>query len=175
MPENLAISRATGAELATVNRQRVRIFFQRFPGSVASSGIRGLDFTVTIGDAPPVTGVTPADGKIELRLGAGEIATLDILCSKYAISLLSGGLHPVAELRGVQQRLNILGYNAGALETPALGGTAVLATTSLNQNQATELAIANFQADHKPLFIDGVAGSKTQSRLQQAVQNAGGA
>ncbi|MEO6002391.1 MAG: peptidoglycan-binding domain-containing protein [Opitutus sp.] len=174
MPEDLAISRATGDELSTVNRRKVQIFFQRFPGSVASSGIQGLEFTLTVGGAPPITGTTPASGKIELRLGAGETATLDILGSQYVIDLLTGGLFPLAQLRGVQQRLNLLGYHAGTIETPVGNAAPVLARTSLNQNQSTELAIVNFQSDNNPLFIDGVAGPNTQSRLQQAAQNAGG-
>src|SRR4051812_19029380 len=106
------------AAVTTVNRRRVRLFFQQFPGTAASSGIAGLDFTVTIEANPPRNGTTPADGSIEIRLGAGETATVEVLGSTYEVTLLAGGLFPVTELRGVQQRLNMLGYNAGDLESP---------------------------------------------------------
>ena len=165
---------AVGAGVNTINRRRVRIFFQRFPGTRAASGIQGLDFTLTIGTATPITGTTPADGKVELVLAAGETANLQILGSTYQIQLLVGGLFPVAQLRAVQQRLNMLGYQAGALQTPVAPIPPVLANTSFNQNAATEHAIVNFQSDNGPLVIDGVAGGNTQSKLRQVIQAAGG-
>jgi len=174
MPTGIDISRITGAEFATIDRKRVQVFFQRFPGTNAASGIQGLDFTVTIDGVQAASGTTPADGKVEILLGAGEAAVLEILGSQYDVRLLSGALHPVAELRGVQQRLNMLGYNAGPLETPAAGATPVQAATSQNQNQGTEQAIINFQSDNKSLFIDGIAGTQTQPKLQQIVRSAGG-
>jgi hypothetical protein len=163
---------AEGAGVNTINRRRVRIFFQRAPGTRAADGIEGLDFTLTTpGAAAPTTGRTPANGLVEMTLAAGETATLDILGSRYDISLLEGGLFPVAQLRGVQQRLNMLGYNAGPLDatTPP-----TQADTSQNGTEATEHAIINFQADQDPLVLDGIAGARTQPRLRQVVQGAGG-
>lgn len=165
------VPRIVGQGLATINRRKIQIFFQRFPGTTASSGIQGLDFTVTIDGGPPRAGRTPADGKVEIRLGAAETATLQILGSEYTVNLLAGGLHPVAELRGVQQRLNMLGYAAGALES---GAPPVQAGTSFNQTTATEHAIIDLQSDNNPLVIDAIAGPQTQQRLRQVVQNAGG-
>jgi hypothetical protein len=181
-----SVSRATGSGLNTVNRRRVQIFFQRFAGTNAASGIKGLDFTITINGGLPIVGVTPSDGKIEMLLAAGDTAQLNILGSTYDVSLLVGGLHPVAELRGVQQRLNMLGYNAGlplqadatAPSTPA--PPPVPPAVSIDpaiESQATletELAIYNFQADNDPLFNDAIAEINTQTRLQNNVRNSGG-
>ncbi len=169
-----SVSRATGAGLNTVNRRRIRIFFQRFAGTNAASGIAGLDFTVTIGTAPPTAGVTPADGKVEILLAAGETATLNILGSQYNVSLLVGGLHAVAQLRGVQQRLNMLGYNAGPLQGD---NTAAVTPAPAIENQSTletELAMSNYQSDNDPLFIDAICGNRTQTNLRNKVRNTGG-
>ena len=153
----------------TINRRHVKIFFQTFPGTDAASGIAGLPFIVQIGAAPAVVGLTPADGHVDVRLSAGETASLKILGSEYQVSLLAGQPFPIAQLRGVQQRLNMLGYHAGELQPDDLA-----ANLGQNQNQDTERAIINFQSDHDPLFIDGVAGSKTQPQIQHVVSAAGG-
>lgn len=166
------MSRATGTGLNTVNRRRVKIFFQRFGGTNAASGIQGLDFTITINGGPAIAGVTPADGKIEMLLAAGDTAQLNILGSTYNVRLLVGGLNPVAELRGVQQRLNMLGYNAGALQ--ADNKAAVTSGIEGQSTIETELAITNFQSDNNPLFIDAIAGNKTQTSLRNKVKNNGG-
>lgn len=167
-----AVSRTSGQGFNTINRRRVKIYFQRYAGTNAASGIDGLDYTITINGGPPVAGTTPADGKIEMLLAAGDTAQLNILGSQYDVSLLVGGLHPIAELRGVQQRLNMLGYNAGALQAD---NTAAVTGGIENQSTLeTELAIINFQSDNNPLFIDAIAGQRTQTRLRNNVRNSGG-
>lgn len=174
MAVGAAVNKSVGAGQATLNRRRIQIFLQSFPGTNAQSGIKDLDFTVAVNGGPPRIGRTSADGKIEIRLAPGETATLNVLGSQYQIDLNTVGLHPISELRGVQQRLNMLGYGAGVLESPAPGTSAVLARTGFNQTESTERAIINFQADHEPLLIDGVAGGRTQPRIQQLVRAAGG-
>ena len=172
MANGTPVSRATAAGLNTVNRRRVQIFFQRFAGTNSHSGIAGLDFSVTVNGGPAVNGTTPADGKIEILLSAGDTAQLNILSSQYDVSLLVGGLHPVAELRGVQQRLNMLGYNAGGLQGD---NTASLVAGIESQSTVdTELAITNFQSDNDPLFIDAMAGTRTQTSIRNKVRNNGG-
>lgn len=175
MAEGRAVSRSSeGSGTNTINRRRVRLFFQRFPGTNAQSGIQGLDFTIRIGAAPPITGQTPANGRMEFLLAVDETAQVEILGSTYEVRLLTGGLQPVTELRGAQQRLNMLGYNAGAIESPAVGIPATTTASGNNLTLATELAITNLQADHNPLFIDAIAGNRTQSKLRQIVSSAGG-
>jgi hypothetical protein len=174
MATGTPVSRATGAGLNTVNRRRIQIFFQRFAGTNAASGIAGLDFTVTIGTAPPIVGVTPADGKVEILLAAGETAVLNILGSQYDVSLLVGGLHAIAELRGVQQRLNMLGYNAGPLQADNTTAVTPAPTVENQSTLETELAITNYQSDNNPLFIDAICGNRTQTNLRNKVRNTGG-
>ncbi len=174
MANGTPVSRATAAGLNTVNRRRVQIFFQRFAGTNARSGIAGLDFSVTVNGGPAVNGTTPADGKVEILLSAGDTAQLSILGSQYDVSLLVGGLHAVAELRGVQQRLNMLGYNAGGLQGD---NTPPVTPPPLIENQSTldtELAMLNFQADNDPLFADAICGTKTQNSIRSKVRNNGG-
>lgn len=158
-----------------LNQRTVEIFFQRFPGTSSAAGIKDLDFRVLASDGSLAQqGKTTSNGRIRIRLGAGETAKLEVLGSVYDVSLLGAALHPIDELRGVQQRLNMLGYNAGALQTPVAPAAAIKADTSFNQSQSTELAIVDFQSDNNPLFIDAIAGPKTQARLKQVVKNAGG-
>lgn len=174
MAAGVAVSRIVGTGQATINRRRILIFFQRFPGTNVRSGIQGLDFSVSVGGGPLRPGRTLADGKIEIRLAAGETATLNILGSQYQVSPLIGGLHSVTELRGVQQRLNMLGYNAGVLRAD---NTAPVTAPPIVENQSTletELAISNFQADNDPLFSDAICGPQTQTRIRNNVRNSGG-
>ena len=174
MANGTPVSRATAAGLNTINRRRIQIFFQRFAGTNARSGIAGLAFSVTVNGGPAVTGTTPADGKVEMLLSAGDTAQLSILSSQYDVSLLVGGLHPVVELRGVQQRLNMLGYNAGAIQgdtTPPITAPPVIENQSTLE---TELAMLNFQADNDPLFADAICGTRTQNSIRSKVRNNGG-
>lgn len=186
MANGTSVSRATGSGSNTINRRRIQIFFQRFAGTNARSGIAGLDFTVTVNGVTTAPRQTPADGKVEILLSAGDTAQLNILGSQYDVSLLVGGLHPVAELRGVQQRLNMLGYNAGlplqagntAASTPAPPPVppqvALDPAIESQSTLGTELAIYNFQADNDPLFNDAIAEANTQTALQNVVRNSGG-
>jgi Putative peptidoglycan binding domain len=160
---------ATNDGPTTINRRKIQIFFQSYPGTSKASGIQGLSYVLTVGTSPGVVGTTPSDGHIDIHLSAGDTASLKILETEYQVSLLEGLPFKITELRGVQQRLNMLGYHAGGLRTDDLQ-----ARTGLNQEQRTERAIINFQADHDPLFIDGIAGSKTQAKLHEVVQGAGG-
>lgn len=153
----------------TINRRRVQIFFQAFPGTSAKSGIKDLTYVLTVGTSPVVVGKTPEDGHVDVHLASGDTASLKVLGTEYQVGLLDGLPFAITELRGVQQRLDMLGYNAGDLQADNLA-----ARTGFNQNAATERAIINFQADHEDLFIDGVAGAKTQPRIQHVVQGAGG-
>lgn len=172
MANGTPVSRATGSGRNTINRRRVRLFFQRFAGTNAASGIQGLEFTITVNGVSTAPQQTPADGKVEILLNVGDTAQLHILGSTYDVSLLVGALHPVTELRGVQQRLNMLGYNAGALQ-----GDNTAPVTAGIENQSTietELAITNFQSDTVPLFIDAICGPKTQQKLKDKVTSTGG-
>lgn len=139
---------------ATIRRRPIELIFQRYPGTEAAAAIQGLNYEITIAGSPPSTGTTGADGKVTIRLGAGEVANLNIMGSTYEIRARTS-LEPVTQLRGVQRRLNMLGYNAGAVDGI--------------MGPITEHAVLNFQADNNPLLIDGLPGPRTQQALRDRV------
>jgi hypothetical protein len=144
---------------AAIQRRTIEIFFQRFPGTRGAGGIRGLEYEVTVGGGPAQRGTTGSDGKVTLRLAPGTNATLRILGSEYEIHL-SGALHPIEEMRGVQQRLGTLGYYPGPLH-----GDGRRADTYNNPNEATERAMLDFQADNE-LFPDAMFGPRSIRALR---------
>ncbi|MDI6756320.1 MAG: hypothetical protein QME78_18270 [Thermodesulfobacteriota bacterium] len=144
---------------AAIQRRTVEIFFQRFPGTGGGSGIRGLEYEVTVGGGPAQRNTTGNDGKVTLRLSPGTNATLRILGSEYEINL-AGELQPIAEMRGVQQRLGMLGYYTGPLH-----GDDRRADTYNNPNEATERAMLSFQADND-LFPDAMFGPQSTRALR---------
>jgi hypothetical protein len=173
-----AIARLIAGVVAhnTVNTRTVSIFFQKFPGISSTSGIAGLDFRVLNADGTVAQqGRTAANGLIRVRLGPLNTQKLEILGSVYDITLLGRPLHPREELRGVQERLNMLGYNAGTLRADNQRADLVDANNrmGLNDNAQTERAILNFQADNA-LFADAMVGPNTQTKLRSVMTNSGG-
>jgi hypothetical protein len=139
---------------ATIQRRPIELIFQRYPGTEAEAAIQGLNYEITVGGSPPSRGTTGADGKVTVRLGSGETADLNIMGTTYVVRARTR-LEPVDQLRGVQRRLNILGYNAGPVDG--------------DMGPRTELAVLNFQADNSPLVIDGLPGPRTQRALRDRV------
>ena len=139
---------------ATIRRRPIDLIFQRYPGTEAAAAIRGLDYEVAVAGSPPTRGTTAADGKITIRLGAGETANVNIMGTVYQVTARST-LEPSNQLRGVQRRLNMLGFNAG----PVDGSMAA----------PSEYAVLNFQADNAPLIVDGLPGSRTQRAIRDLV------
>jgi peptidoglycan hydrolase-like protein with peptidoglycan-binding domain len=159
----------------TLNARTVNIFFQKFPGVSGSPGIAGLEFTVTNPDGSVAQqGKTPSDGKIKIRISPGSSASLKILGSTYDVSLLGRTLFPRDELRGVQERLNILGYNAGTLRADNQKANArdAAGNMGLNDSEPSERAILNFQADNG-LFTDAMVGPQTQGKINSVISSAG--
>ena len=152
---------------AAVRLREIRVYLQKFPGTSTSSGIDRLEYSVTVGDAPPAQGRTGRDGKITIRLAPGSTATLRALASVYEISL-TDELHPIEEIRGVQQRLEMLGYVVGALKEDD-----TRADTYVNPDVETERAILDFQADNG-LFADAQFGATSSRALRNVVRNARG-
>jgi len=139
---------------AVIRRHKVEMQFQRYPGTEASAAIEGLDYDVKIGSAPPRTGTLGADGKITLRLTAGQTAKVTILGTTYKVKH-DAGLASKTTLKGVQRRLNMLGYNAGAVDGV--------------MGPQTEYAVLNYQADNNTLRVDGLPSNKTQNSLETNV------
>jgi len=104
---------------------------------------------------------------ISIRLAPGATATLRILGSVYEISM-TDELHPIEEMRGVQQRLAMLGYCPGPLK-----GDDARADTYVNPDAETERAILDFQVDND-LYADAQFGPTSSRALRNVVRNARG-
>lgn len=154
---------------AAIRLREIRVYLQKYPGTAARSGVDQLEYTVTVGDAPPVQGRTGSDGRITIRLAPGSAATLRVLGSAYEISL-TDELFPIEEMRGVQQRLEMLGYCPGPFPE---GVVDVRADTYVNPNADTERAILDFQVDND-LYADAQFGPTSSRALGNVVRNAGG-
>lgn len=146
-------ARASGS--AGVRRRLVTIYFQRCPGTDASLGIQGLNYTVKIGASGPATsGTTGADGKIEIKMYVTDTATLKIMGTEYSVSI-QGTLAPADKFLGVQRRLRMMGYFVGDADGKL--------------NASTEYALLGFQADNGPLKIDGIPDANTQQKIKAKV------
>ena len=152
---------------AAIRLREIRVYIQKFPGTSSRSGVDPLEYSVTVGDATPVQGRTGGDGMITIRLAPGYTATLRVLGSVYEIGL-TDELHPIEEMRGVQQRLAMLGYCPGPLK-----GDDEWADSYVNHDVATERAILDFQADNA-LFTDAQFGPTSSRALRNVVRDARG-
>lgn len=128
----------------------VIIYFQRYPGTASASGIANVPYTLRVDGRVVQNGVTAADGRITLNFAPTKTGMLEILGSTYEIHLRNT-IEALNTVRGVQRRLNALGYELGGVD-----GTV---------GQGTDRAALNFQADNA-LDTDGVIGSNTRNRLR---------
>ncbi len=129
----------------------VPIHFQRSPGFPQGDvrGISGLNFQVLIAGAVVQTGVTPADGKMDVRVPPGGTSTLQLMngttvVAEYEISIDAAALAPIAQLDGQQQRLRLLGYQIGHSGTDGNG-------IDNAQNFDFERSVLDFQVDQAVL------------------------
>jgi len=141
-------------EFSTLVYTSVDLFFQRYPGIDPASGIQGLEYEYTTAGCLPIRGTTGADGKVRIRVPVGESATLKIMGSEYRVKSRPG-LEPFNKIKGVQQRLIMLGYNA-RVATGTMGPYA-------------EYAILQFQADNPTLKIDGLPAASTMQAIKDKV------
>ena len=112
-----------------------------------------LDYNLRIGGWS-TSGTTDGDGKLEeefdTRLLRFDHYVLDIAGQTLRLGL--GHLDPVDSVKGVQARLNNLGYDCGPVDGMV--------------GAKTRAAVRRFQADHD-LAVDGIAGPKTQKKLDE--------
>jgi hypothetical protein len=131
----------------------VILYFQKYPGTAGSDaerGISGLPFTLTVDGAVVQTGTTGADGRIILEFPRDKIALLQILGSTYEIQVYRH-LEPINSVQGVQRRLNMFGYENGAIDGVI--------------DQDTDFAILSFQADNA-MDTDGEITSTLQNQIR---------
>ncbi len=152
-----------------VSTRSVFVYTNKFPGVPErdNRGIEGLEYRILCDGTLIRNGRTAADGKIEVRLPAGRRVILEVLGSQYEISAMAT-LHPNDQIRGVQQRLEMLGYHVGSLH-----GDDRRASTYRNPDAATEQAMLEFQTD-AGLFADARFGPQSQRRLRERITGAGG-
>jgi len=145
---------AGGGGHAAIRTVNIEVIFQLYPGTEAASAISGLNYQVTVGGGAARNGTTGADGKVTIRLRAGQVARLNVMGTEYRLRLRRT-LEPVNDTEGIQRRLNMLGYQTGIVDG--------------DMGPKTEHAVLNFQADNNPLKADGLPGPNTRARLRTVV------
>ncbi len=104
-------------------------------------------------DGKLTEGKTDADGTLEQYIPPGaRNARLRVPDQDLEIEVPLGHLDPIDEVRGVQQRLNNLGYSCGVTG---------------EEDAETAAAISRFQSDHE-LEITGEANAATRDELKSA-------
>lgn len=148
-----------------INVRTVDIYFQSYPGAPSTKrGVQGLEYQVLADGILIQSGQTGDNGKVKVRVAPGVRTVLRILSSEYEVSLI-GSFHPIEQMRGVQQRLAVLGYKIGHLH-----GDNRRADTYNNPDEDTERAILNFQADND-LTPDAMFGPKSEKALKKVMKN----
>ena len=114
-----------------------------------------LDYQVELGgDHPRIEGTTDGDGKLELelppRVRSGTLR-LEAPDFEEEHELVFGGVDPITTVRGLQHRLQNLGY--------ACEPTGEL-------DDATKLSIQSFQSDAE-LEVSGEACDQTRAKLEE--------
>jgi len=112
--------------------------------------LEGFDYELDLEGKDIRRGQTGSGGVIEERIGP-EVFSGKLLFLGEELDLRLGELNPVTRVKGVQQRLNNLGYASG----PVDGIVGPL----------TRNAVRNFQADQPDLDDTGQIDDKTRQRL----------
>jgi hypothetical protein len=155
---------ASGAQNTLNLPPPIPIHFQMspdFPGG-APRGIRGMSFQVSVAGVVITRGVTPADGRVDVRVPPGGSATVQLLnggtvVAEYVVRVDAAALSAVTTVTGQQERLRMLGYQIGH---SGAGGNGVDGT----QNFQLERSILDFQVDQNQ-FADGNADAPTRTNL----------
>lgn len=132
---------------------RVKIFFQRFPGTLgtdADRGIASVPFVLKVGGRVVSTGTTAADGSISVfTLPVLGDSLLTIFGTEY--NLLRAPLEPPLQIAGAQRRLQLLGYMSASVTN----------TLEINAGEA----LLQFQADSPPIDPKGDLAAPTTTKL----------
>lgn len=158
------------------------VTFQKRPGTPHDRRIKDAgSATLSYSDGTKET-VKPNDGYYVFAPKEGISATFEILGVSYTVQDLAAGDEDVAgqpsitswgtvlskcvpggvlkdSLRGIQERLQLLGYYTGRVD-----GT---------MGKETERAVLDFQADHGGLLVDGDPGGKTRTELKAHIDRSG--
>ena len=94
-----------------------KVVFQRFPGVGGKDEDRGIGevpFKLRVTGLPDKEGKTEKDGTVKVVMPAGSAVLLDIFGSSYELNALDA-IEKLDTIEGVQRRLDMLGYHAGAI------------------------------------------------------------
>lgn len=133
---------------------RVKVFFQRFPGTLGSDADRGIanvPFVFKVDGRLVGKGTTAADGSVTVfTLPAVGLAVLNIFGTDY--NLIRVPLEPAPDIAGAQRRLQLLGYMSASVTN----------TLEINAGEA----LFQFQADNPPLDPQGDLPDPTTTKLK---------
>ena len=153
-----------------VNVPTVIVYLQRHPGTTGDHrGIGTLDYDVLVAGKVVRQDTTKDDGRALVPVPPGTVAILRILGTDYEIHRLLN-VAPPETMRGIQQRLAMLGYHYG----PLVPGENIIANKIDfydNPDWHTEQAMLDFQAD-SGLFPDALFGPKSRKTLDDSLQSA---
>jgi hypothetical protein len=142
----------------TVVYRTVILYFQKYPGIEAASGISGEPYIFKVGAIEVSRGTLGPQGNVPLKLPVGGASgQLTIFGTTYQITLRNS-IEAETTPHGVQRRLSMLGYNLGVIDG-AVG-------------EKTDRAMLNFQVDNNASAsnVNGlVADATTQSKLKTVV------
>lgn len=141
------VSRASATK-NNVNKlrfHRLKVYLQLFPGKLAKEEDRAMsvdiEFRLYINSKYAQSGNIAADGSATVLIPSGSKAELEVLGTKYALTP-TASLAPFDSLKGIQQRLRLLGYFHREADE--------------KWDADFDRAVQNFQADHD-LYADGIA------------------
>jgi hypothetical protein len=170
----VARQNASSNQHNTLVGPRVDVIIQTSPGIPQGTkwGVNDLEYKVFWGGTEKQSGTTSSqrDGTIRVAVcpNTSVKTELSILDSQYEIHRLDN-IAPAKTLRGLQQRLSVLGYYSGEL----ISHENVIASAKDMYdlpNVEIEKALLDFQAD-RDLFADGLCGPKTLSALDDELKS----
>ena len=138
-------SSATKENINKLRFHRLKVYLQLFPGKFSTAENRAMsvdiEFRLYIDSKYAQSGNIAADGSATVLIPSGSKAELEVLGTKYALTP-TASLAPFDSLKGIQQRLRLLGYFHRDADE--------------KWDADFDRAVQNFQADHD-LHPDGIA------------------
>jgi hypothetical protein len=130
-------SSATKENINKLRFHRLKVYLQLFPGKFSTEENRAMsvdiEFRLYIDSKYAQSGNIAADGSATVLIPSGSKAELEVLGTKYALTP-TARLAPFDSLKGIQQRLRLLGYFHRDADE--------------KWDADFDRAVQNFQADH---------------------------
>lgn len=137
---------------------RLKVYLQLIPGNFSEPENRAMsvdiEFRLYINDKYAQSGNIAADGSANLLIPSGSKAQLEVLGTRYALTTITK-LAPCESLKGMQQRLRLLGYFHRDADE--------------KWDAEFDRALLNFQADHGLEPNGNASDTTTQNKIKSAV------